>query len=235
MHLLLARLKNAWIRTRIDTDSLSSLAKANLEALDALDPSRPLRSCRFVALDLETTGLDPKRDAILSVGAVRLAHGRIRLGDRFSEHVRPGGGIQPSSIRIHGIVPDMVATARPVRPVVRDLLAFVGGDILVGHHIAFDLAFLNRVIRPCLGFPLQNWAVDTGRLARAVLSPSSADPFAGPRHDPTCLLDALAGRLGVEIPGRHTAMGDALATAMVFQRMTALLEERGDGSLRDVL
>jgi DNA polymerase III subunit epsilon len=192
----------------------------------------PMSCQRFVVVDLETTGLDPKRDRVVSVGAFRIVDGRIRLGDVFSELVNPGRDIPPESIRVHAILPDMIRNARPAWEVFDDFLGFLGRDILVAHHARFDLYFINRVMRERYGFRLQNLVIDTILMCRYAIP----DPdFLGvTREARRCSLDALAERFGLSVPERHTALGDALTTALVFQRLLPLLEAAGYRSLGDL-
>ena len=229
MGLLKARLANRLLRLRRGRGSLSPLAAANLRALDHLDPRAPAASYSFAVLDLETTGMDINSDRVVSVGAVRLAQGRVRLGDHFSELINPGLGIPSSAVKIHGIKPDQVKAARPAGEVFQDFLAWLGGDILVAHAADFDLFFINRTMRGLYGFALQNLVLDTVRMCQGVLLKS--DPYGIGRHTQRCTLDALSRRFNIDSAARHTALGDALATALIFQRLLARLEQRGGGSL----
>jgi DNA polymerase III subunit epsilon len=215
--------------------SLGPSARVNLAALDHLRLSDEARSHRYVAVDLETTGLNFEQDRIISLGALRIVQGRILLGEFFNELVNPGQSIPPASIKIHGIVPDMVAEARPIGEVLDDFLVFLGGDIIVAHHARFDLRFLNRVMRSRYRFSLQNAGVDTALLCREVFYRKY--PYADTlRNDAKKYdLDSLAGQLGIEIHDRHTSLGDALAAAMIFQRVLRWLEESGSKSLSTLL
>ncbi len=206
---------------------------ANLAALDHLDPSRPAREFRYTFLDLETTGLDPEEDRVVSVGAVRMVGGRVRLSPVFSELVNPGRGIPVESIRIHGITPAQVAGARPAWEVFEDFLAWLGGDILVAHYARFELSFINRTMCRLYGFPLQNLVLDTVTMAERVVLPS--DPYGIGRHKSERTLDNLARRFSIGRAARHTALGDALLTAQVFQQMLALLQKRRPGTLADLI
>lgn len=233
MNLTLARAKNRFLRMRMKGKELSPLARLNLGALDHLRPTEPARSHRFVVLDMETTGLDPRRDRVVSLGAFRVAEGRIRLGEVFSELVNPGRDIPVESIKVHAIVPDMIRSARPAWEVFDDFMEFVGADIMVAHYAPFDLHFLNKVMRQRYGFTLQNLILDTVEICRATML--VPDPHGVYQDFKRCSLDALAERFNLEVPERHTALGDALATAMVLQRMFQLLEEQGMGSLGQMI
>jgi DNA polymerase-3 subunit epsilon len=228
-----AFLLNKLLRLRLRRRRLPPRARENLAALDELCPSAPARSHRFVVVDLETTGLDPHKDRVVSVGAFRVVEGRIKLGQVFSELCNPGRDIPVESIQVHAIVPDMIRHARPAWEVFDDFLDFLGRDILVAHHALFDLFFLNRVMRERYGFPLQNLVVDTVLMCRAVLI--EPDPYGQRRGAKRCSLDALAERYRINVPERHTALGDALATALIFQRLLTELERAGWTTLKDLV
>ncbi|RJX29236.1 MAG: 3'-5' exonuclease [Desulfarculus sp.] len=233
MSLVKARLRNLIARQRFARRGLHPFAQANLHALEGLDPERPAADFRYVALDLETTGLDPQQDRVVSVGAVRVVQGRVRLGEVFSELVNPGRDIPAEAVKVHGITPDKIASAPHGALVFEDFLGFLGRDILVAHYARFDLHFINRVMNQRYGFPLQNLVIDTVLMCQALVLPS--DPYGIGRHQQACRLESLAGRFGLPQPERHTALGDALTTAMIFQRMLARLAEKGGGRLKDLL
>ena len=233
MSLVKQRLGNWLLRKRLGRSELHPHARANLAALDGLDLAAPLTSCRYVVLDLETTGMDPEKDRVVSVGAVRVVEGRVRLGECFRELVNPGRDIPAEAVKVHGITPDKIANARHGAEVFEDFLGFLGHDILVAHYARFDLFFINRVMTARYGFALQNLVLDTVLMCQAVVLPS--DPYGIARHQKACRLEALARRFGIAAPERHTALGDALITAMIFQRMLARLEKVGGGRLRDLV
>ena len=168
-----------------------------------------------VVLDTETTGLDVTRDRIVSVGAVRM-HGRLAFPhvtvDRL---VNPEVPIPARSSAVHGITDAMVAEAPAFAALHPALSDFLGGCVLVGHNIGFDCALL-RAECDRAGLP---WAdppsLDTGHVV-AALYPDMTDID----------LDSIAERLGVEARGRHTALGDCLATAEIFSKLIALMADR---------
>ncbi len=232
MSLARRKLANLLLRARLKGREMPPLAAANLRALEELDPSRPAASYNYVVIDLETTGLDPLRDRVVSAGAVRVSEGRVRLGDRFSELINPGRDVPVESIKVHGITPDMLREARSALQAFDDFLAWLGKDILVAHYAGFDMHFINRTMRRAYGFPLQNLVLDTVRMCQGLVLPS--DPYGVRGGKKACSLEALSRRFGMSLPERHTALGDALATAMIFQRLTDRLEQAGGGTLRDL-
>lgn len=229
----LARLRNKVLQLRLGGRSLDPLARENLHALEGLRLDSPAREHSYVVMDLETTGLDPTRDRVVSVGAFRVVQGRVRLGEVFSELCNPGRDIPVESIKVHAIVPDMIRDARPAWEVFEDFLAFVGTDILVAHYAAFDVYILNLAMKARTGFGLQNLVLDTVEMCRALLL--RPDPYGVYNDFKKCGLDQLAEEFGLEVPERHTALGDALTTALVFQRFLQRMERNDEGSLRHLM
>lgn len=185
-------------------------------------PSLESVSRRFVALDLETTGLDPRRDAIVSLAAIPFVEGLPAPG--YVTLVDPGRPIPPESTAVHGLTDGMVRGGPPLESVLHEAEPVVGGAVLVGHHVGFDLAVLARA-RRARGLPRwRNHAIDTGRLA-ASLHPDWRD-FS---------LERLAERLGVEIVARHTAEGDALTAGRIFLALVPELEARRVRTVAELL
>jgi DNA polymerase-3 subunit epsilon len=232
MSLIKAKLKNTLLQARLRNKNLPPLARQNLEALKDLDMRQPARTLSYVVVDLETTGLDVRADRVLSVGAVRIGQGRVRLGDNFVEMVNPGRSIPVESIRVHGIKPDQVHGARRAAQVFEDFLTYLGTDIVVAHYARFDMHFINATMHGLYGFPLQNPVMDTVRMCESLVLPS--DPYGVGRNQKKCSLDSLCAQFGITTEERHTAMGDALATAIIFLRMLKRLEDAGSGTLRDL-
>jgi len=152
----------------------------------------------YVALDLETTGLDPQRDAIIEIGAVKF-RGREVIST-WSSLVNPQRRIPYKIQQLTGITQDDVENAPKLSSLRRPLEDFVQGHPVVGHNIRFDLGFLRRV-----GLLLQNLGVDTFELARILLPQI-------PRYS----LGALAEALGLSLPNAHRALDDAVAAKDLF-------------------
>ena len=175
-----------------------------------------LQELPAVSLDTETTGLDVRRDRLLSVGAVHLHGPQIYPAETFDRLVNPAQRIPPGSTAIHSITDAMIAEAPAYTAAAADLVRFCGDRVWVGHNVGFDAAILRREAK-LAGLP---WSepvmLDTLRLY-AALHPRAPDVE----------LDAVAAALGVDVIGRHTALGDALVTAEVYRRLLPLLAEAG--------
>jgi DNA polymerase-3 subunit epsilon len=176
----------------------------------------PLRQIRFVVFDTETTGLKPSEgDKLLSIGAVRVVNGRILTGETFERLINPGRGIPSASIAIHGISEEMVRDKPPARIVLPQFRAFCRDCVLVAYNAAFDMRFL-ELAEEETGVRFDLPVLDA-LLLSIYLHKDAAD------HS----LSGMAAMLGIEIAGRHTALGDAMMTAAVWVRILELLQEQG--------
>ncbi len=152
----------------------------------------------MVAVDIETTGLNPDEDVIIEIGAVKF-NGR-RVLDTWSTLVNPRRSISGFITQLTGISNNMVRNAPVLPDVIGEIAAFAGDDPVVGHNVSFDLTFLRGA-----GALQDNIDIDTYELA-AVLMPTAS------RYN----LSALAQQLGVLLPATHRALDDAKATHAVF-------------------
>lgn len=191
-----------------------------------MDPTKlnatPLISIDAVALDTETTGLDTKSARIIQIGGVALRHRQIVEDAVFDQLVDPGEPIPPLSTAVHGIEDAAVAGKPSFPEVVGALDAFVGDRIVIGHSVGFDVAVLaSEHERAGLAFKRPR-TLDTALLAQIALPKL-------PDHS----LDMLAQRLGVEIVGRHSALGDARMTAEIFLALIPHLRRRNIRTLAE--
>jgi ATP-dependent DNA helicase DinG len=155
----------------------------------------------IVALDVETTGLDADRDAIIEIGALKLRGSRVEA--EWTSLINPRRHVPEFITSLTGIDDAMLRQAPAFRDVVPELSAFIGDAAILGHNIRFDLSFLRK------GIPLaSNGIIDTYELA-AVLLPSAS------RYN----LGALGKELGVLFPATHRALDDARVTHAVYLRL----------------
>jgi DNA polymerase III subunit epsilon len=183
-----------------------------------------LTDLTYTVFDTETTGLNPDGgDEIISIGAVRIVNNRILFEDVFEELVDPRRDIPMASYRIHGINHEMVAEKDPIEKVLPRFRQFVADTVLVGHNIAFDMKMITRKEKTTR-IRFTNPILDT-LLLSAVLHPIHE------QHD----MENIARRLGINIIGRHTALGDAISTAQIFVKLIPLLNSNGILTLGDAI
>jgi DNA polymerase-3 subunit epsilon len=200
------------------------------------DTRLPWRALPYTVLDVETTGLNPRRDAILSIGVVEIEEGRIRMDRSWYSLLRPPEHVVASreSIQIHGLMRQDVAQALPAEEVLGELLERLIGRVLVVHFASVDVDFLNEALRAYWGARLRGPAIDTVRLAHVLHQRARWTDG----HDGTQVsnkLTALAERANLPVHGEHNALGDALTTAQLFLAQAARMERQGNRSLRSLL
>lgn len=189
---------------------------SNNAACRQLRQDLPLAEAVFTVIDTELTGLSPRRDEIVALGAVRVQGLSIAAETTFHALVRPKGGIPKGSTLIHRITPSAVEDAPPLEEVLPDFLAFCHGTFLVGHHIGLDMQFLRRACRRAYGLEPCNPCLDTLRLAMIWREERLASPY--DRYDLRISyhLADLAEELGLPSFPAHDALADALQTAYLF-------------------
>lgn len=185
----------------------------------------PWRLARFVAVDVETTGLDPRRDEVLSFAAVPVEGGRILAGATVRGLVRPEAPPPASSIEIHGLRAADLAAAPPAPEAFAPLAAALDGRVPVAHAAWVERDFLQPRLRG-LGFGLPRRIVDTAVLWRLLcIERGDGDPG-------WCGLSAVAAGLGLPSHRPHVAEGDALTTAQAFLVLATHLESARGGTVR---
>ena len=165
----------------------------------------------IVALDIETTGLDADRDAIIEIGALKFKGSRVEA--EWSSLINPRRHVPEFITTLTGIDDAMLRQAPSFRDVIPELSAFIGDAAVLGHNVRFDLSFLAKGIP--LGF---NAIIDTYELA-SVLMPGAS------RYN----LGALGKELGVLLPATHRALDDARVTHAVYLRLAERARELPTG------
>ena len=183
--------------------------------LKSARPTDPLLArLRYAVIDLETTGLPQPNHRITEVAAVLVERGKVT--DDFSTLVNPGIAIPRRIVKMTGITNEMVGDAPPFSDVADPLVELLGRRVLVAHNGTFDINFLNSELDRCRGSRLINTTLCTVKMARKLVT--GLDSYR---------LGAVADYFGIEIEGRHRALGDAAATAEVFIRLLDLAGEQG--------
>lgn len=194
----------------------------------------PVQEIRAVAIDSELTGLDRKRDSIVSLGAVKMVGGRVEIGRTFYQLVNPRQPMNAQVVLIHEITPGEVQEKPEIDQVLHDFVEFCDKDIVIGHFVSLDLAFINRELQKTKGTTLANPAIDTSSLVhfwRANSPRQGHGSFAPEKFE----LTEIAKELGIKVQGAHNALMDAFMAAQVFQRLLPMLQALGITALGDLL
>lgn len=168
---------------------------------------KPARGARWVVVDCETSGLDPGRDSLISVAGVGVRDGRIAPGDSFCATLRQERPSERENILIHGIGRERQVGGDPRAEAIAEFLGFVGEAPRVAFRAPFDEAVVARAAREAGRTEGGLW-LDLAQLL-PVLFPDRG------RSEAT--LDRWLATFGIAHPARHDALGDAYATAMLFQ------------------
>lgn len=175
----------------------------------------PLGEAQWVVVDCETSGLDARRDRLLSVAAVRVRGARIALDQSFAAVLRQAAPSAEANILVHGIGGEAQLGGRDPAAALRELLAFAGGALPVAFHAPFDAEVLRRA-----GVPLGKRWVDLARLAPALFPKTKART-----------LDEWLAAFAIECPARHDALADAGSTALLFLVLLAEARRQGVGTV----
>jgi DNA polymerase III subunit epsilon len=189
----------------------------------------PIEQVRFVVLDCETTGLNPRTDRIITIGAVAVRDAEIVLGDSFESLLRVAENT--AAVTVHGITRDESLKGVEESEALEDFLDYLQDGVIVGHHIGHDIASLDAAYARHWDLSLLNRSLDTMDLT---LHLERAGAFAGRPPIRKFTLDALCEMFGVIPHDRHTASGDAFITAQVFLRLSRLAVRLGRGTLAGV-
>ena len=186
----------------------------------------PVDEVRFVVLDSETTGLDPRTDRLITIGAVAVIGGEIHLDDAFDaliavDHNTP-------AVAVHGVTRDESQHGVQEPEALERFLDYLGDGVIVGHHIGHDVGTLDAGYERHWGFQLGNRSLDTMEVTLHLERDGALKSYPPVRH---FTLDALCEMFGVIPHDRHTAVGDAFMTAQVFIRLLRLAMRSGRGTL----
>lgn len=186
-----------------------------------------VQDAEFVVLDIESTGLDPKEDRILSIGALRIKNNEIEVSNTL-ELFLIQKEYNPATAPIHGILKNEGLQKLPEKEAAKELIEFIGNSIIVGHSVLFDISIINELIKRNIGKKLLNKSLDTIELYKRV---KGGDFEIGDSLG----LDVISNEFNIPQSDRHNAAGDALITAILFMKLVSRLKKRGVVNLSDLL
>ena len=171
-------------------------------------------SGEYVVFDTETTGLNPKKDEILSIGAVKIKDNKILTSQTFEVFVKNSKEISTKSIEIHGIRPIDLQNATEVEDGIKEFLDFIGSRPLIGYYLEFDVAMINKYVKPMLGIKLPNKMIEVSEIyfdkTVALIPQGNID----------LRFDTILKKCDVPDMGAHNAVNDAIMTAMIYLKLT---------------
>ncbi len=200
---MVERLKRKWLKSRLKDSSYSFLFD---------EPPKD----EYVCIDTETTGLDPKKDEIISVAAVKIVKNRIEVGSALHMRVSCKKELDAESIKIHHMRQcDIESHSLKPDIAMERLLRFIGSRTLVGYYLEFDKKMIEKWTKPTLGIPLPNRLIEVSALYY--------DKKIGtiPQGHVDLRFDTMMQELDIPYLGKHDALNDALMTAMMFLKLNA--------------
>lgn len=186
----------------------------------------PVEEVRFIVLDSETTGLDPRRDRLITIGATAVQNNEIILADSFETMLKVA--YNSSAVTVHGVTRDEARDGFDEPEALEMFLDYLRDGVIVGHHILHDIETLNAACERCFGVELKNRYLDTMDLT---LHLQDDGALAGRGEIQGFSLDALCDFFEVAPHDRHTAGGDALITALIFLRLLHVGRRAGRATL----
>jgi DNA polymerase-3 subunit epsilon len=177
----------------------------------------------WVSLDCETTGLDIKRDRIISIGAVRIIGNRLLTSQRLELLVRPERALNTDSVRVHRLREQDVARGMAPADAMRQLLEFIGSRPLVGYYLEFDVAMVNREIRPLLAIGLPQPTIEVSSMYYDFKNRQRPPHEQG--GDIDLRFETIMNDLGLPQRDAHDALNDAVMAGLAFLKLRHLLRD----------
>jgi DNA polymerase-3 subunit epsilon len=215
-----------WFRAQVRLDESNQERVAAWQALPDADLRASLCDTRWVVVDTETTGLDPRSDSLLSIGACRIDGSRLDVATSYYTLIRPPEVSSVANVLIHGIGHAEQMGGADIAGALAGCLEFCRRDVLVAYHAPFDEAMLRIAMQRHLGLRFRPVWLDAAKLAD-VLFPKQGRQFR--------LLDEWLAHFGVAHPARHNALADALCTAELLLILLAAARDRGLSCARQLI
>ncbi len=196
--------------------------------------SSPLSEYTFVVCDTELTGLNRRRDEIISIGAVKIIDLRLELNDTFHQYIRPQNLQHTESTLIHRITPEQLRRMPSIEEVLPRFVSFCADALIVGHFVTLDITFLNRFALEVLGGTLSNPTVDTMRLAKGYKEAAFMESHGHTNLTTSYNLSDLTWEFNLPQFKAHDALEDALQTAYLFLFLVKKMKSGRIRTLKDL-
>ncbi|PUE67627.1 3'-5' exonuclease [Arcobacter lacus] len=167
----------------------------------------------YVCFDCETTGLNPKKDDIISIGAVIIKDNMIISSKKFIRYVKPKTKLQAEAIKVHHIRECDLNNANDIDLVIEEFLEFIGNRTLVGYFLEFDISMINKYLKPKLGITLPNKTLEVSEIYHDYKIEII------PQGHIDLRFNSIMEELQIPSLGKHDAYNDALMTAMIFLKL----------------
>lgn len=165
----------------------------------------------LVSFDCETTSLDVKEAEIISIGAVKIRDNQILTNESFYVLVKPEGMMEATNVTIHGLRPKDLRDGLPIEEALKQFLAFVGGRPLVGYYLEYDVAMVNKFLKPMLGIRLPQQQIEVSSLYyRREIERNRYDMVVDLR------MASMFEKLKIPDLPRHDALNDSINVAMMY-------------------
>jgi DNA polymerase-3 subunit epsilon len=172
----------------------------------------------YIVYDTETTGLNPKTDEILSIGAVKIKENKIITSEKFEIFVKPTKEISEESIKIHQIRNIDLQNGSEPNIALDKFLHFIGSRPLIGYYLEFDVKMINKYLKPYLGIKLPNEQIEVSGVYH-----DKKIKFI-PEGNIDLRFDTIMKDLGLPIFGKHDAINDAIMTAMMYVKLKNIIK-----------
>ncbi|GAB4333540.1 MAG: 3'-5' exonuclease [Desulfobulbaceae bacterium] len=206
----------------------------NRELFRDFSQAKPLSEYTFVVCDTELTGLNRRKDEIISIGAVKIINLQIELDQTFHQYIRPRNLEHTKSTLVHRITPEQLRAMPTVDKVLPEFIEFCGDALLVGHYVALDMNFLNKAAAEVLGGTLSNPSVDTMRMAMGYKEARFLECYGHCNLSTSYNLNDLSEEFGLPLFKPHDALEDALQTAYLFLYLVKKLKQGRIRTLKEL-
>ena len=173
----------------------------------------PYDGDEFVCFDCETTGLNPKVDEIISIGAIIIKGNQILHSKKFERFAKTTKPLSSESIKIHHIRECDIQNAQDIDIVIEEFLDFIGNRPLVGYFLEFDCTMIDKYIKPRLGVTLPNKKIEVSSL----YYDSMIKKY--PQGNIDLRFDVIMNKLSLPRLGKHDAINDVIMTSMIFLKL----------------
>jgi len=185
------------------------------------DLFEPYDGDEIVVLDTETTGLNPKKDEIVSIGAVIIKDNKVLINNSFECFIKPTRGISSESIKIHQIRECDLKNAITPKEGIEKLLDFIKNRPIAGYYIEFDHKIISRYTKEIIGATLPNKTIELSSMYYKRYRKSSPYEFVDLKFD------TIMRELDLPFLGKHDALNDAIMSAMIYLKLKDIPEYRG--------